>query len=213
MAWALLADASSYSLISRCRSTLNATATASGTTPLVFAPYGVGDGSATFGIPNRAFIAVGRDNASGSASNVTQASTTISVTSGSASAAVASASGIAVGMFVIAPKIPMGTTITAINGTSVTLSEVASGTISAGAVRFSSIFDPQTMGAIGGSNTISTTLVTANLPAYTPAGTVATSTSSTDTVLVNGNLGQSLGGPALALAGRTVQPSNRWRRR
>jgi hypothetical protein len=47
--------------------TLSQAATASATTPLVFAPYGVGDGTTTFGIPNRAYIAVGRDNASGSA--------------------------------------------------------------------------------------------------------------------------------------------------
>jgi hypothetical protein len=152
--------------------TMNATATGSGTTPLVFAPYGVGDGSTTFGLPNRAYVAVGRDNASGSASNVTHVSTTFSVTSGSTSASVASASGLAVGMFVLAPKVPMGTTIAAISGTSVTLSNAATATVTSGAVRFSSIFDPQTLGARGGSTIVTTTLVTANLPAYTPSGSV-----------------------------------------
>ena len=71
--------------------TLNANATATSTTVLVFAPYGVGDGSTTFNLPNRAYVGVGRDNASGSASNITQVSTTINTTSGSTTATVGSA--------------------------------------------------------------------------------------------------------------------------
>jgi hypothetical protein len=42
--------------------TLSANATVSSTTALVFAPYGVGDGSTSFGIPNRAYVGVGRDD-------------------------------------------------------------------------------------------------------------------------------------------------------
>jgi hypothetical protein len=102
--------------------TMSANATVSSTTTLVFAPYGVGDGSTTFGVPNRAYVAVGRDNASGSASNVMQVSTTMSVTTGTAAATVGSATGLFVGMFVSQPKVPFGTTISAISGTSVTLS-------------------------------------------------------------------------------------------
>ena len=74
--------------------TMNQNATSSSTTALVFAPYGVGDGSTTFNLPNRAYVGVGRDNASGSASNITQVSTTIATTNGSAAVVVASATGL-----------------------------------------------------------------------------------------------------------------------
>jgi hypothetical protein len=66
--------------------TLSLNATGSSTTAPVFAPYGVGDGSTTFGLPNRVYLAVGRDKASGSASNIMQMSTTINVTTGTAAA-------------------------------------------------------------------------------------------------------------------------------
>jgi hypothetical protein len=150
--------------------TLSANATGSATTPLVFAPYGVGDGVATFGIPNGAYLFVGRDNASGNASNVLQVSTTMSITTGTAAATVASAAGLFLGMYVNQPKIPVGTKINAIVGTAITLSNNATGTLSSAAVRFSPVLDAQTLGATGGalSQTITTTLVTANLPAYTP---------------------------------------------
>ena len=119
------------------------------TTRLVFAPYGVGDGATTFGIPNRSYIAVGRDNASGSASNVLQVSTTVSITTGTNAATVASATGLFVGMFVNQPKIPIGTKITAISGTSVTFSNNATGTLASAAVRFSPVLDAQTLSVAG----------------------------------------------------------------
>ena len=99
-------------------------------------------------------------------------STTIGMTSGSASATVASATGLFVGMYVSHPKVPSGTKINAISGTTLTLSNNASGTVSTSAVRFSPILDAQTLGAVGGAISKSTTLVTANLPAYTPSGTI-----------------------------------------
>jgi hypothetical protein len=170
--------------------TLSANATGSATTPLVFAPYGVGDGSTTFGLPNGAYIGVGRDNASGSASNITQVSTTIGLTSGSPTSTVASATGLFVGMYVSHPKVPSGTKINAISGTTLTLSNNASGTVSTSAVRFSPILDAQTLGAVGGAISQSTTLVTANLPAYTPTGTITNGTISAGNVnfssIVNG---------------------------
>jgi hypothetical protein len=153
--------------------TLSAAATGSGVTPLVFAPYGVGDGSTTFGLPNRAYLGVGRDNASGSASNITQVSTTITTTLNSVTATVASAAGLIVGMFIGHPKVPFGTKIAAISGTTITMSNAATATVSTSAVRFSSLGDAQTVGQVGGSLAASTTLVTANLPAYTPAGSIA----------------------------------------
>jgi hypothetical protein len=146
--------------------TLSLTATGSSTTPLVFAPYGVGDGTSTFGIPNRAYLAVGRDNASGSASNINQVSTTISISSGSAAATVASATGLFVGMYVNQPKVPVGTKINAISGTSVTLSNNATGTLTTAAVRFSPILDAQTAGSVGGA--LTQTLVANQLPSNIP---------------------------------------------
>jgi hypothetical protein len=130
--------------------TMSANATASATTALVFAPYGVGDGSTTFGLPNRAYVAVGRDNARGSAANVMQVSTSISTTSGSAAATVASATGLFVGMYVSHPKVPNGTTLLSIVGTSITMSANATATVSASAARFSPVIDAQTLGAKGG---------------------------------------------------------------
>jgi hypothetical protein len=147
--------------------TLSANATGSATTPLVFAPFGVGDGSTTFGLPNGAYAFVGRDNASGSASNIMQVSTTFGITTGTAAAVVASATGLFVGMYVSAPKIPIGTTILAISGTSVTLSANATGTVVTGAIRFSPIRDAQSLGQTGGTLSQTTTLITANLPSIT----------------------------------------------
>jgi hypothetical protein len=168
------AGAQILSVDSATQVTMSLPATGSSTTTLVFAPYGVGDGSTTFGIPNRAYIGVGRDNASGSASNITQVSTTFGITTGTNAATVASATGLYVGMDASAPKLPSGTTITAISGTSIALSNNATGTVVTGAIRFSPLLDAQTMGAVGGAISVSTTLVTANLPPYKPSGTVAT---------------------------------------
>lgn len=153
--------------------TLSANATVSSTTGLVFAPYGVGDGSTTFNLPNRCYVAVGRDNASGSASNILQVSTSITTTNGSPTATVASTSGLFVGMYVSHAKVPFGTTINAISGTTLTLSANATGSVTGSAARFSPIKDAQTAGAVGGALAHTTTLVTANLPAYTPTGSVA----------------------------------------
>jgi hypothetical protein len=176
--------------------TLSQAATGSGLTPLVFAPYGVGDGSTTFGIPNRAHVGVGRDNASGSASNVNQVSTTITTTLNSATATVGSATGLFVGMNILHPKVPFGTTISTISGTTITMSNPATANTSVSAVRFSQLGDAQTMGAVGGSLSSSASLVTANLPPYTPSGSIANgsiSASLNATVVINGT-GSGIGG-------------------
>ncbi len=208
--------------------TMSLTATGSSTTALVFAPYGIGDGSTTFGLPNRAYVAVGRDNASGSATNVTQVSTTMSITTGTAAATVASATGLFIGMYVNQPKVPYGTTISAISGTSVTLSANATGTLVAAAVRFSPIKDAQTLGTVGGALAQTTTLVTANLPAYTPSGNVTIVSGSnvaTSTGVLNTNggtvfavvntvvnitasfAGNAQGGTSTPITKATVQPT------
>jgi hypothetical protein len=173
--------------------TLSANATGSATTTLVFAPYGVGDGSTTFGLPNRSRIGVGRDNASGSASNITQVSTTLTLTSASATATVASATGLVVGMFISHPKVPSGTTLLTISGTTITMSNVASGTV-ASTGRFSPLLDAQTIGAVGGALSQLQTLVTANLPAYTPAGSVSVTSTSNQVVQETGIVQSATGG-------------------
>jgi microcystin-dependent protein len=155
------------SIISSSSVAMLVAATISATTPLVFAPYGLGDGSTTFGLPNRARIGVGRDNASGSASNIMQASTTISTTSGSTVATVGSATGLFVGMFVNTPSVAVGTTIAAISGTTIVMSALAGGGASGAAARFSVTLDAQTLGAVGGAISQNNTLVTVNLPPYT----------------------------------------------
>jgi hypothetical protein len=158
--------------------TLSANATASSTTTLIFAPYGIGDGSTTFNLPNRAYVGVGRDNASGSASNITQVSTTINTTNAFTTATVGSATGLAAGMYVAAAGVPFGTQISSISGTSIVLSNAATVTASGVAARFSPLPNAQGLGRTGGALSMSTTLITANLPPYTPAGSVSGSVTS-----------------------------------
>jgi len=181
--------------------TMSQTATSSGTTPVVVAPYGVGDGSTTFNLPNRSYIAVGRDNMSGSASNVIQISTNLSLTSGSSSATVGSATGLCVGMFIAHPKVPFGTTITAISGTTITMSANALATNSSTG-RFSPIKEAQTLGQVGGA--LAQTLALAQIPTgITSANTGAI------TVNVTGNQTVTKQGSGFGIAGTaTVQIGN-----
>lgn len=169
--------------------TISVNATLSATSLLVFAPFGVGDGTSTFGLPNLANVQVGRDNASGTASNISQVSTTLSLTLSSASAVVGSATGLVVGMYISHPKVPSGTKIAAISGTTITMSNVASANVTPSAARFSPLLDAQTLGATGGALSESTTLATANLPAYTPTGTVAVGMNGGVGALVQGGTG------------------------
>jgi hypothetical protein len=97
-----------------------------------------------------------------------QVSTTLSLTVSSAAAVVGSATGLFVGMYVSHPKVPIGTKINAISGTTITMSNVATANATPSAARFSPLLDAQTPGATGGALAQSTTLATANLPAYTP---------------------------------------------
>lgn len=91
------------------------------------------------------------DNASGSAANRIQVSTTISTTNLNTSATVASATGLCIGMFVVSTNVPAGTTITAISGTTLTLSAQATATASGTAARFSMVTDAEVIGAVGGA--------------------------------------------------------------
>lgn len=114
--------------------------------------------------------AVGRDDMGGTAANRLQISTTISTTSTSASATVASASGLAAGMFVISANVPANTTITAISGTTLTLSNPASGTAGGTAARFSQFNDAQVLGVVFGAPSYTILL------AQTPTGIASTGT-------------------------------------
>jgi microcystin-dependent protein len=143
--------------------------TGSSTTTLVFAPYGVGDGSTTFGIPNRAYLAVGRDNASGSASNINQVSTTLTVVNGSNNGVVGSAAGLVAGMYISHPVYPSGTKIVHISGTTLQFSNNPTNVTSGTSARFSLLLDAQTVGAVGGE--ISHINTVAETPSLSFSGT------------------------------------------
>jgi microcystin-dependent protein len=175
------ANAVVLSVDSATQVTMSANATASATTPLVFAPYGVGDGTSTFGIPNRAYVAVGRDNVIGSASNITQVSTTLTIGSGSSTGTVASAAGLAVGMYASQPKFASGTKITAISGVSITFSNAATAAQTGAGIRFSPVLDAQTMGATGGSLTHAITIP--EVPTITPTASASSTFSGGNTVV------------------------------
>lgn len=100
------------------------------------------------------FIKGGLDTMGAAASNRIQLSTTISTTNLNTSATVASADGLCIGMKVVSANVPAGTTITAISGTTLTLSAQASATASGTAARFSIFDDAQVVGAIGGAPTL-----------------------------------------------------------
>lgn len=103
-------------------------------------------------LDKRGRAAVGLDDMGSSAANRIQVSVNLTTTSGSVGATAASATGLAVGMYVVSANVAAGTVINFISGTTVTLSAVATGTGTA-ATRFSFFTDAQTPGAQGGSAT------------------------------------------------------------
>jgi microcystin-dependent protein len=155
---------------STCTLSANATSTRTGTVTVF--PYGNGDGSTTFNLPDfRGRTLFGRDNQGGTAANVSQLATTLTTTSASTSATVGSATGLAIGMSLSGnSNVPAGTTISAISGTTLTLSQAATATQSNVSTRFSIFPDAQGLGVSGGA--LTRALVTSNLPPYTPSGSV-----------------------------------------
>lgn len=151
--------------------------------------YGVGDGSTTFNLPDaRGRALFGRDDMGGAASNRIQVATTLTTSLGSATATVGSAAGLAVGMTVVASTVPANVTITAISGTTLTLSTgvgVTAGAAVAG--RFSLLGDAQVRGSSGGDDVH--LLTVAQMPSHThPLASVSnrnTAAGGSDTVAMN----------------------------
>lgn len=121
---------------------------------LLSTTYGVGDGSTTFNLPDyRGPARVGRDNMGGTRANVLQKSTTLTTTNTLNTATVASATGLAVGMYVLSANVPAGTSITAISGTTITMSANATVTGADASAHYSLINNPELVGRTGGSPT------------------------------------------------------------
>lgn len=116
----------------------------------------------------------GLDDMGNSAAGLIQVSTTIDTTDGSTSATVASATGLALGMEIVADNIPAGTTIAGISGTTITLSANATATASGTAVRFSFLGDAQEPGSTGGAQ--SHTLTPDEMPSHTHSVSGSTGT-------------------------------------
>ncbi len=141
------------------------TASSSTTVTSTVFPWGNGDGALTFNVPDmRGRVPAGPDALGGTAASRLQVSTTITTTSGSAAATVASATGIAAGMTVVSANVPAGTTVSSIAGTAVTLSGNASASHGGDAATFQSFTSANAPGASGGSGTH--TLITAELAAH-----------------------------------------------
>ena len=121
----------------------------------------------------------GLDDMGRSPANVVQVTTAITTTNGSTSAIVSSATGLTVGMSVIATGIPAGTKISAISGTTLTLSAAATATGSSVAARFSLFSDAHRLGDMAGQAT--ETLAAGQIPAHSHAGTTASSGAHTHT--------------------------------
>lgn len=121
---------------------------------LVGTRYGVGDGSTTFNVRDkRGRVGVGVDNMGGTAANISQVTSTLTTTSGSPTATVGSAAGLALGMVINSANVPLFTTITAISGATLTMSQNATATSGAVGARFSALTDAQIIGGYGGERT------------------------------------------------------------
>jgi len=126
--------------------------------------YGEGDGSTTFNLPDkRDRTSFAKGDMGGTAANRLQATTTISTTDNSTSATVASATGLAIGMFITSTNVPSGTTLTAISGTTVTMSADATATASGTAAVFT-VLSGSALGDTGGDATGA--LSVAQMPAH-----------------------------------------------
>jgi microcystin-dependent protein len=120
----------------------------------------------------RGRVPAGLDDMGNSAANVVQVSTTVTTVNASTSITVASATGLIVGMYIVSTNVPTGTTITAISGTTLTISNAATAGAAGTAARFSAFTDAQVPGSSGGVDDC--TLITQQLPSHTHTGTTST---------------------------------------
>ncbi|WP_046865923.1 hypothetical protein [Microvirga massiliensis] len=105
----------------------------------------------TIALPDlRGRTPVGLDDMGHVAANRIQVSTTVTTSNGSASAVVANAAGLAIGMKVRMAHVPSGATITDIAGSAITLSAAATASESGTPARFSFFDDAQVAGNTGG---------------------------------------------------------------
>lgn len=144
----------------------NATATTTGVS-ITIIPWGNGDGSTTFNIPDlRGVVTAGIGNMGGTASGKLGVTTTGTTTAVSAVVtAIPTTAALAVGMQAIGGALPAGITIASIDsGTQVTLSTGTGVTAAtAGAIRFC-LIDSHTLGATGGTATHS--MLTGQMPVH-----------------------------------------------
>jgi hypothetical protein len=161
-----------YCTGSTCTMSANAASSGTNNATVFVTGYGSGGDSTTVGVPacnGRAIVF--RDNSGGTAANVSQVSTTLTTTASSTAATAGSATGLAIGMVIVNPNVTPGTTISALSGTAVTLSAVATASGTTVASRFSYLSDAQALNAIGGSPTH--TIAQVGLPSYTLPNTLA----------------------------------------
>jgi len=118
----------------------------------------------------RGLVPGGLDDMGSTADNRLQVQVQAQFNAGANSATVADGNRIALGMTVVAPGVPTGTTVTNRNGNTITLSNAATASGSVNA-RFSYFPDTQTPGVAGGD--FLQGVAVSNLPSILPNGSVA----------------------------------------
>lgn len=128
--------------------------------------YGSVDGT-HFNVPDlRGRVTIGREAMGGTTSGRLERSTTITTVNANPAITVASATGLAPGMFITAAGVTAGTKILSISGTTVTMTANATAGASGVAARFSMLGnDPEVLGAAGGEDVH--TLLIAELASHT----------------------------------------------
>lgn len=151
-------------------------------------------------------LLAGVDDMGGTAANVLQVSTTTSATNGSPTLTVASASGLARTMYAIIDGVATGQ-ITAISGTTITLSSNYAGTTGSGKnVRFSFFPDAQAVAGVGGGQSAIMTTAEMATHNHTYADTGHTHSLNFESGLQGGAGGSATNGgsPPVGVTGNTV---------
>lgn len=154
------------SIVNSTTITISSAAASTSTVTATVFPWGNGNGVDTFNVPDlRGRVMAGADAMGGTAAGRLSAATTITTTSGSPTATVASATGLYLGMVIVSANVPAGTTISALSGTTVTMSGNASASASGTAVTFYAFTSARAPGASGGAG--GRAIVQSNLPTVT----------------------------------------------